>query len=265
MPQKNDQNDSTADVSRHAAYWCLRLKDPRRFSLAEGLQFLAWLARARHHVDEFLFLRRLDDRMTRLLRAKRDQSNVTHVNFWRGSSLYQPETPARRHVGGWNIAVMILVMLPAIFLLATLNEEPPGRTVTTTAHESKTRQLEDGSLVSLRSSSTLRVEFTDLRRDVHLSRGQATFDVVMDMKRPFVVSTAMVDIAAVESKFSVNIDSGVEVMVYEGIVAISGRGTKAGAPVVTVKKGERYRVSVEGFGVMVADVGAAVRAARVDG
>lgn len=269
MTQRSDQNEPTPETGRQAAYWCLRLKEPRRLSLEEGLQFLIWLARSRHHLHEFLFFRRLDERMAYLLRSRRDPSNVTnvtHVNFWQGSSLQPAETPARRRVSRWNVTVAAaLAMLPVIFFLVRMTEETSDHAVTTAAHESKTRQLADGSKVSLESDSTLRIEFTDLRRDVHLSRGKAMFDVVMDMKRPFVVSTFLVDIAAVESKFSISIDTSVEVMVYEGMVAISRRGTKAGAPVVTVKKGERYRIPVEGFRAIVADGGAAVRAVQVAG
>lgn len=263
MRHRRGNNNSTADVSLQAAYWCLRLKDARHMSFQEGLQFLRWVTRSSHHLEEFLFFRRLDARMTRLMRAKGDRSNVTHVNFWRGS-LLQPSA-RRRHIGAWNVAATVLVMLPVIFFLARMNGEAPDRTVTTASHESKTRQLEDGSKVSLDSNSTLRVEYTDLRRGVHFSQGKATFDVVMDLKRPFVVSTVFVDIAAVESKFSVEIDTSVEVMVHEGMVAISGRETKVGSPVVTVKKGQRYRVPLDGFRTVVADGGAAVKAVRVDG
>jgi ferric-dicitrate binding protein FerR (iron transport regulator) len=264
MSQKNDRYKPMAEVSRHAAHWCLRLKELRRWSLAEGLQFVAWLARSRRHVEEFLFLRRLDDRLTCLFRAKGDRSNVTQVNFWRGSSLYPPEVQRRRHVA-WSVGLITGVTVCVIFFIGTVNEELPPRTFMTAAQESTTGHLEDGSRVSLGSDSTLRVEFTDLRREVHFAQGTAMFDVAMDMKRPFVVNTAVVDIAAVESTFSVSIDRSVEVRVYDGIVAISRRGTKARAPVVTVKKGETYRVPVEAGGRMVAESGVPMRAPRMDG
>lgn len=261
---KNGDNDGATDVSRQAAWWCLRLKDSQRLTLREGWQFLTWVMSSQRHLRECLLFWRLDDRVTHLMRAKRDQSNVTHVDWRRVSSQQSSETQTRRRSGGWNIAATVLVMLSGAFFLSRFNEESSDRTVATATHESKTRHLEDGTLVSLEADSMLQVEFTDLRRFVHLAQGEAAFDVVMDMKRPFVVGTFLVDIAAVESRFSVSIDTTVEVVVYEGMVAISGRGTKTGAPVVTVKKGEIYRVPVERFRMAQADSGAAAPV-RVDG
>lgn len=264
MAPKNGQNKSLADISRQAAYWCLRLKDQRRLPVKEALQFLAWLSRSRCHVHEFLRMRRIHDLLARFIKGNGGEPNVTHVNWWRGSAL-QPEKPERRRIGGWSVAATVVVMLSAAFFLARMNEERPVRTVTTVANESTTRRLEDGSVISLDSQSALRVEYTDLRRDVHLSQGKGMFDVVMDMKRPFVVNTELVDIAAVQSRFSVTLEAGVEVEVYEGEVAISGRGAKAGTPAVTVKKGEKYRVAVNGVGLLVADRNAGSRAVLVDG
>jgi transmembrane sensor len=264
MKRKNDRNESTAKISKQAAYWCFRLKGGP-MSMGEGLQFLAWLTRSRQHVHEFLLVHRLDAQVTRLMRTKHDQSNVTHVNWWQGPPHNPPQTQGRRRSAIWRAAATILVAVSAIYFVDRMNEEAADRTVTTAVSESKTQKLEDGSQVSIKADSSVRVEFTDLRRDVFLSHGRAMFDVVMDMKRPFVVSTFLVDIATVESKFSVTIDTSVEVMVSEGMVAISGRGTKAGAPVVTVKKGETYRVPVDGFRPMVAGGGKAEGATRVAG
>ena len=264
MTQKHKPNNSTAGAIRQAADWGLRLKHLRRLSLGDAVQFTAWLARSREHLHEFLLFRRLDGHLTRLLRAKWDQSNVTHVDFWRGSSLYPP-MQGRRRIGVWSVAATAFAILCAIFISVRMSSQSSDRWVTTAPHEVKTQQLDDGSEVSLGADSTLRVQFTDVRRDVQLSQGNAMFDVMMDMKRPFVVSTSVVDIAAVESRFSVTIDTSVEVRVYEGMVAISGRGMKAGAAVVTVKKGETYRVPVAGSREMVADGGAAPKAQQVEG
>jgi transmembrane sensor len=117
--------------------------------------------------------------------------------------------------------------------------------------------------VSLDAGSTLRVGFTDARRDVHLLDGKAMFDVAMDPARPFVVNTFLVDVAAdKESKFAVRIDTSVEVSVYDGIVSVSGRGAKAGAPVISLKSGESYRVPMNLFREIVASGKAAQRAPK---
>lgn len=264
MAPKNGRNESIADISRRAAYWCIRLKDQRRLPVKEALQFLAWLAHSRPHVHEFLRMRRIHDLLTRFASANGDRPDVTHVNWGRGSSL-QPQKPERRRIGRWSVAAMVFVTLSATFLLTRMSEERSDRTIATVANESTTRRLEDGSVISLDSHSTLRVEYTDVRRGVHLSQGKGTFDVVMDIKRPFVVKTELFDIAAVESRFAVTLDTGVEVEVYEGVVTISERAAKAGTPAVRVKKGEKYRVAVNGVGLLVADRNVASKAMGVDG
>lgn len=270
MAPNNGKTESMADISRQAAYWCVRLKDQRRLPVKEALQFLAWLARSSRHVNEFLWMRRFHDLLTRFMRVNGDQPNVTHVNWWTGSSL-SPQKPQGRRMACWRVAALILVTVSATFFLTRITEERPGRTVTTVetvttvANESTTRKLEDGSVISLDSHSTLRVEYTALRREVHLLQGKGMFQVVIDMKRPFMVNTELVDIAAIESKFAVTLDAGVEVEVYEGVVEISGRGAKAGTPAVRVRKGEKYRVAVNGVGVLVADRNVASKAMRVDG
>jgi transmembrane sensor len=265
MTQRNDSIHSTANARWQAAYWCLRLKDRRRLSVSEGLRFLAWVGRSPMHLHELLFFRRLDDWLTRSIRRGiPDPSNVTHVDFRRGASRVPPPRQVRHRIVSWGVAAAAAATLPVIFFLASTSGERADREVTT-AHEVKTQRLEDGSEVSLGADSTLRVQFTDRRRLVQLPHGQATFNVAMDRKRPFVVSTVLVDIAAVESTFAVSIDTSVEVMVYEGTVAITAREAKAGAAAVTVKKGERYRVPVEGLRTIVADGGTPTSAERVEG
>ena len=273
MVKKNDGNESTPEISRQAAVWWLLLKERRRLSMEEGWRFILWLMRSRRHLCEFILIGRLDVRLTRVVRSERDQSraepdqsNVTHVNWWHGSSLKPAETRDRRHIAGWGVAASVLLLLPMVFLLPRMNDvETADGTIATAANEAKTRRLEDGSRVSLNADSTLRVEFTGKRRDVHLLQGKAIFDVERDTKRPFVVNTFLVDIAAVESKFAVKIDTSVEVAVYEGVVEVSGRSAKAGAPVITVKPGETYRVPIDRFRAIVANGSDSSRAELTDG
>jgi transmembrane sensor len=124
--------------------------------------------------------------------------------------------------------------------------------------------LEDGSLVSLGARSKLRTEFTEERRVVHLLEGEAMFHVEEDKERPFVVSTFLIDATAVSTKFSVAVNTTVEVEVHEGVVEISDRGAKPGSPVITLKSGQRYRVPVDSR-VVVADGSGGPRAEPNEG
>ncbi|MET0657805.1 MAG: FecR domain-containing protein [Steroidobacteraceae bacterium] len=270
MAQKDDENQPIAEISRQAAVWWVLLKDQQWVSLQQGWQFVLWLMRSRRHVREFIQIYRQDERLARAFRIQPDkssQSNVTHVYWWRGSPLKPAETREqhRRHIAGWGLAATLLITVPTFYFLAAWDAAAPDGAIATLAGEAKERQLADGSKVRLESNSTLKVEFTGQRRDVRLFQGEATFAVATNATRPFVVKTPPVDIVAeADATFAVRINSHVEVEVYEGLVKVLQRGAKAGVLGATVKKGETYRVPVQGFRAIVAN-GEIVKVGIVDG
>jgi transmembrane sensor len=96
--------------------------------------------------------------------------------------------------------------------------------------------LPDGSVVELNADTELRVQFTDHRRDVALTRGEAHFTVAKNPARPFFVSAGKVGVRAVGTAFNVrHASSAIDVLVTEGKVEVSniapGATTEAGAPV----------------------------------
>lgn len=236
-------------ISSQAALWYLQLKGQR--SVAQCWRFMRWLMHSPRHLCEFILICRQDQRLARVIQAARNQSNVTHVNWWQGSSLKPAATQGSRRIVGWRLAAAMVATLPVIFFFS-MNVEVPDNTITTAVHEPATRRLDDGSQVSLDGASTLRVEFTDKRRHVHLLEGKAVFEVANDATRPFVVNTLIADITAAVAKFAVKIDTSVEVEVFEGRVEILPRGTTAGAQVITLRKGESYRVPMAGLRAVVA-------------
>ncbi len=82
--------------------------------------------------------------------------------------------------------------------------------------------LQDGSTALLNTDSEIRVRFTDHRRQILLTRGEALFTVAHDVNRPFDVSAADTVVRAVGTAFSVRIrdQTQVDVIVTEGRVAI---------------------------------------------
>jgi transmembrane sensor len=253
MFKTDNHNISTAEISRQAAAWWVQLKDEQRISSRKAWQFVLWLMRSHRHVVEYILIGRQDRELTRALRARRHPSNVTHVNWWQGSAL-KAAAPRPRHPAiGWSVAAAALAVICVGFFVAGKNAGVPNGTIATAGSEWQVRRLEDGSRVTLDANSTLRVAFTDARRDVHLFQGKAMFEVSTDTARPFVVNTFLVGIKAVESTFAVTIDTSVEVEVLDGEVEVSGRGAHAGAPVRSLKKGEKYRAPVDEFRVAAAD------------
>ena len=82
--------------------------------------------------------------------------------------------------------------------------------------------LADGSHVWLGPESTLRVNFTAVRRGIQLTAGEAFFSVRKDHERPFVVRSTSGDITAVGTAFNVRTTSDhVTVSVTEGVVTVA--------------------------------------------
>jgi ferric-dicitrate binding protein FerR (iron transport regulator) len=160
----------------------------------------------------------------------------------------------QRRIARWHVAAVISVTLPIAFFLSDKSNAISDRTTAIAADEPTVQLLGDGSRVSLNAGAMLRVEFTDHRREVHLEHGRVVFDVVKDQKRPFIVNTLLVAVAAAaESKFSVEVDTTVEVQVFKGTVDVSKQGGKAGAAIIRVRSGEIFRMPLDGFRTVVAD------------
>ncbi len=90
--------------------------------------------------------------------------------------------------------------------------------------------LADGSVVELKPGAEIATDFSGAFRRVTLRRGEAHFQVVKDVTRPFIVSAGGVEVRAVGTAFSVQLDAAaVEVLVAEGRVAVE----KSVAPAIS--------------------------------
>jgi len=88
--------------------------------------------------------------------------------------------------------------------------------------------LYDGSQVTLDTQSELKVSFSPAERSVHLTRGQAFFEVAKDPKKPFVVEVRNRRFVAVGTAFDVRVDGDqVRVIMVEGTVRVEGQGVAA--------------------------------------
>lgn len=208
----------------------------------------------------------------RKARASRRASNVIHVDWRQDSILESAEESVNepRRVGeAWGLAILAtaaVVVAGGYFVMFEIKLASTDTMIATSANESKTHKLADGSVVSLGARSKLRFDVRRNRRHVRLLDGEAMFDVAPNMTTPFVVSTFLVDAStSMGAKFSVIIDTSVSVQVHEGVVEVSNPGAEEGAMVITLKEGNSYRVPVGGFRPVVADGGARTKAKRIDG
>jgi transmembrane sensor len=91
--------------------------------------------------------------------------------------------------------------------------------------------LPDGSIVELRDGAEIGQHFTGAIRRVSLVRGEAHFQVARNVDRPFIVTARDVEIRAVGTAFSVQVDrADVEVVVTQGRVAVDARRSEAIQP-----------------------------------
>lgn len=93
------------------------------------------------------------------------------------------------------------------------------------------RLLADGSKVDLKPGAEVRVAYSETARIVALLRGEAHFEVMKDARRPFIVQVGGVEVRAVGTAFSVQLETRqVDVLVTEGRVAVERAPAAIGIP-----------------------------------
>lgn len=125
----------------------------------------------------------------------------------------------------WAIAATLaIVCIGMVFAVLRLYG---GQSYATGVGELRTLTLADGSRVELNARSSIKVRFSDSRRDIELLEGQALFSVAKDAGRPFIVRSGDTDVKAVGTQFDVNRKpGGTVVTVFEGSVAVSQPATR---------------------------------------
>jgi transmembrane sensor len=142
---------------------------------------------------------------------------------------------------------------------------PPERVATTGVGERLTIRLADSSVVTVGPVSTIRYSVSATGRSVALD-GVADFNVVHDATRPFRVRAKNAVVTDVGTEFVVRAyaaDSGVDVSVTSGVVAVSGEGSAADS--VELRAGQAAVVTANGRTVRVAVASAQTLAAWVNG
>lgn len=130
-------------------------------------------------------------------------------------------TKHRRHTRLATAAAIVLLGLGTWWSLRPAPAANPARaTVTVTAPTLRT--LPDGSIVELRSGTTITVDYEGIFRRVTLQKGEALFQVAKNKERPFIVTGGGVDVRAVGTAFLVGVENKqVDVIVTEGRVAVA--------------------------------------------
>ncbi len=213
-------------VAEQAAIWYFQLVEaaPGRQERAE---FFQWLRRSPRHIEEFLAIAVLEQEVSELsgdvaeilAEVQREQGTAT---LPRPAAAADPQPPPRRRWSryAWTSAAAAASAL--LFFMVALDRSPEPVLHQTDLGEQRSFALQDGSIVTLNTRSSLRVEFDGSTRRVALLEGQAMFDVAPEQSRPFVVDTGEVSLSVLGTRFSVyRRPRSVEVAVVEGRVAAS--------------------------------------------
>jgi transmembrane sensor len=163
----------------------------------------------------------------------------------------KPTRQTRRTVG------VALAGVAVAGLLVVLQPWRASDTYATNVGELRTVILEDGTRMSLNTSTRVRVALASAQRRVSVEEGEALFEVAKDPLRPFVVLVADREVVALGTVFSVRLtptgeigSSALDVTLIEGQVSVraaSGTSNKAAEmrPVL-LKPGDRLRLSEPG-------------------
>lgn len=196
----------TDDAAAQAAAWVVRSAEGR-LSAQDQAKFDAWLSSDSKHLGAWIRAQAAWIDVDRLvaLDAGREVEPVPQVRRW----------PWRRLAMAASVALVISGGVAAHDRLA-------GR-ISTERSEVRRVALDDGSTMFLNGDTVAQVRFSGDTRRIVMRRGEASFKVAHDARRPFVVEAQDLSVRAIGTDFSVGIDpvGDIAVTVAEGVVRVT--------------------------------------------
>jgi transmembrane sensor len=126
-------------------------------------------------------------------------------------------TPRRRWMWAAGAAASVMIAISCWYLLRLA----PESTFQTAIGEHATVSLPDDSILQLNTNTGVRIDYSAHARVIQLDRGEASFKVAHDSRRPFWVVVGNSWVRAVGTAFNVHVrTTGVRVTVSEGTVKV---------------------------------------------
>lgn len=198
------REDERSRIEDEAADWLILLSEESG-DAALRARFDRWLAEDPRHAESWA-------RATRAYRLI-GTAPPAHAGQWR--------RPAR-HSARWAAGALAAAALAACWLLVAPS---PGSTGT---GETALVSLPDGSTAHLGPHSSMALDFTDGRRTVKLTAGEAFFDVTHDPDHPFRVEAGEARVTVLGTQFEVRRAAhGAEVAVRRGHVRVEDGAVSA--------------------------------------
>lgn len=230
-------NASRDGVSEEAGYWWVVLNEPA-CSQSEREAFAKWVGRSPDRVEAFLRVSMMSaalkssdihwlDTPAEQLIAEARQYSAQVTSLPQRTMSMESAVESFSLGGGWRLAGLtlaaVLVVLLAIWIV------PHSARYSTAVGEQRSVVLEDGSIVTINTSSEIEVEFSRSRRLINLVQGEALFEVSHDVRRPFDVVVDEVIVRAVGTKFNIDRrDQRTTVSVVEGSVKVMKEALRPG-------------------------------------
>lgn len=208
--------ETNDDVEKTAADWVTRCD--AGLTAAEQQIFQDWLAADARHADAF---DRLSEAWSVFDRVQ-EQGAVTAI-------LERLEQRARRRRARrvqTGVAAGVVLCAGLLYFGPRAPVAPSGDALGRTPLAPRVthdpiRKLPDGSIVELKEGAEIEVAYSAEARRVRMVRGEAYFRVEKDKARPFYVEANGVQVRAVGTAFSVQMQTAaVEVVVKEGAVDV---------------------------------------------
>lgn len=235
----------TREIAAEAAVWIARLHGPER-SKRMARECQAWQARSAAH--RLAFERGTDLWMEA---AGVDRVAVARAATNAGAASAPRHSARVGRFKPWPAAALATILLVCVLVLGPWWA---AEAYETGVGEQRIVMLQDGTRMSLNTSTRVRVDLGRSRRIVDVVGGEALFEVAKDASRPFVVRAAEAEVTATGTAFAVRYlrasagdRDAVDITLVEGRVEVrgSGRGkfSLAGSPAVEMSPGERLRVA----------------------
>lgn len=245
-------------IAFRAAEWFeLRKSEPGR----HNEEFLQWISESPRHLEALLdtasqaplirdacaeALRGNNGKLGEKPGADISRLAVVPIDSTFPQHLATPRKQRRKSTVRTLAAALAAVSLGAILFFAF----QPGERFETRIGEQRSVKLAEGSVVNLNALSRLDVHFDHSQRDIRL-RGEATFKVTADPRRPFRVHTTLAVVEAVGTQFNVyaKADGTTMVSVLSGKVKVARDGPKtlqASTAPLPLDAGETARILSSG-------------------
>ena len=207
----NKSDPIASDIARlqDASEWVQRLNESSAEELAD--QWMQWCGADPLNLPAF-------ERMQRLWNAfPETKAKTLHLP----AAANRPKH--RNRLTAMAASVVLLVGVAGWFAWHYSDEQ----VLDTAIGEQRRITLADGSHLDLAPGSRVITHFTLAKRDVRLDRGQAFFQVVHNVTRPFIVHANNLTVTAVGTEFDVRISpDATAVTVMEGRIKVSSDAEK---------------------------------------